>query len=406
MVACISSERSPRESSPVPSKKGSSKSSKSHKENNDGNSEEKVRDYQTFAQKLNNNAAMCIEIGYYDKATQSLQRALNFYQKQSDESMIEICPCGKCESDGNIDFSADFRGKAPRRISLSSHCSDEGDDDEYIKKPSRSISKEDIKFLTKSISNPKLEKLLADERRRLRGESADKNANWCIEDEFCEGEFDENDEDLIYKRPIRVERVGHPMGASLFLVITFNLALTHHLEVAMPRSTKRHDSKSAKKALLFYELASAHESRLLADSCNRWDSLNSIRFNKILTSNLTQMLQYLPDASLPAAHGLVSTVSRSIVKETDRLSGGSASENKKNRRRISNDPENSFGDKPRMNRANSENKSQSTRIGRSRMKPRKTKSISERSNSGSSRTRSLQDALGDMAPSSCKNLGA
>ena len=294
----------------------------------DGNDNEKEHDYQMYAQKLNNNAAMCIEVGYYDKATHSLQRALNFYQKQSDKDMVKMCPCDHCEDDGNIDFSADFRARAPRRLSMTSIDSDEGDEDEdeYICKPKKSISKEDIKFLTKSISNPKLEKVMSEERRRLR-EGGEKNANWSIKDDFCEQEIqmDENSEELIYRRPIRVERVGQPMGGSLFLIITFNLALTHHLEVAMANSKKRLDANSAKKALLFYELTSTHESRQLSDSVSRWDSLSSIRFNTILRSNLTQLLQYLPKASIVSARRLSSSVADSINKETERLSEGSMS---------------------------------------------------------------------------------
>ncbi len=410
MAASISSKVSHSESSRS-SKKVSSRSSRSHdyKENRNGNSEGKLRDYQTFAQKLNNNAAMCIEIGYYDKATQSLQRALEFYQKQSDENMVEVCDCDKCVGDGNLDFSADFRARAPRRLSISSHCSDDGDDD-YIRKPKRSISKDDIKFLTKSISNPKLEKVLSEERRRLRGEGGnDKNANWSIEDEFCEGELEEDDQDLIYKRPIRVERVGHPMGGSLFLIITFNLALTHHLEVAIPRSKKQYDAKSAKKALLFYELTSAHESRLLSDSHNRWDSLNSIRFNKILESNLNQIFQYLPEASLPAAHGLVSAICESILEETERLSGGGSRRNSRspssNRmyRRRSNDDGGRISDMPRSLSRHDHGTSESRTSRSSQKHSGKLRKPVQRSSSSRSR---LQTALGDMAPTSGRNSGS
>ena len=278
-----------------------------------------------YAQKLNNNAAMCIEVGYYDKATQSLQRALNFYQKQSDKDMVKMCSCHECGIDGNIDFSADFRARAPRRLSITSIESDEGDEDEeeYVCKPKKNISKEDIKFLTKSISNPTLEKVQSEDRRRLK-EGGDKNANWSIKDDFCEEEV-EMSEDHIYRRPIQVERVGHPMGGSLFLIITLNLALTHHLEVAITNSKKHHDASSAKKALLFYELTSTHECRLLSDSASHWDALSSIRFNTVLRSNLTQLLQYLPKASIVAAQRLADSVRDSVNKETERLSEGSMS---------------------------------------------------------------------------------
>jgi len=61
-----------------------------------------------YAQKLNNNAAMRIEIGDYEGAIQSLKKALQFSQKRSDESLTQACRCDGCIADGCIDFADDL----------------------------------------------------------------------------------------------------------------------------------------------------------------------------------------------------------------------------------------------------------------------------------------------------------
>lgn len=293
--------------------------------------EDKDHSFLMYAQKLNNNAAMCIEIGYYEKAKQSLQKALEFSQKQSDESLIEVCNCDGCQTDGCIDFAADFspddfkltKGNDLSRRRHSSAEDYPSSDEEELYVRNKSVSKEKKNKLSHSISHPKLKKMSQEERNRPHKG----NSSWSISDEFCEQEVDryEDDDDAIHKSPIRVVRVGHSMGSSLFFIITFNLALTLHLEVASGHSKKRYNSKSAKKALLFYDLASAHETRLLSDSGNYWDSSSSIRFNTILNSNLHQLFQYLPEMSHPAAHSLESRVLNAIDEETDRTGGYTSS---------------------------------------------------------------------------------
>jgi hypothetical protein len=311
----------------------SPKISSSYGENNDENedNEDKDHSFLMYAQKLNNNAAMCIEIGYYEKATQSLQKALEFSQKQSDESLIEVCTCNGCKTDGCIDFAADFKLTKGKDVSRRRHsyCGHEDypssdEEDLYVRK--KNVSKEKKNKLSHSISHPKLKKMSEEERYRP---SHKGKTSWSISDEFCEEEVDryEDEDETIHKSPIRVVRVGHSMGSSLFLIITFNLALTLHLEVASTHSKKHYNSESAKKALLFYDLASADETRLLSDSGNYWDSSSSIRFNTILKSNLNQLYQYLPEMSLPIAHSLESSVVNAIDEESDRTGGNSSSRN-------------------------------------------------------------------------------
>jgi hypothetical protein len=398
---------SPRDPS-LASPKASSRDVGSHEIDNGEDSEEK--NYLLYAQKLNNNAAMCIEIGYYEKATQSLQKALEFSQKQTDENLVEVCPCGGCKRDANIDFSADFApptgganvGRARRRSM--GYISDSDDEDVVCK---RSLSKEEVNLLTKSISNPKVNKMSKEERNRLRDNDVNgKNASWSIRDEYCEHELDRyDDEDQeIYGRPIRVLREGHPMGGSLFLIVTFNLALTHHLEVATAYSKRRYDSKSAKKALLFYELTAAHEARLLSDKSNMWDSLSSIRFNTILNSNLNQLFEYLPEMSLPSARSLVSNILTVVEDETERLSGGSpyrsprsGKKSLKNSNRWSNDGGSSMSMPPVSPSMRGSSPAQ-TKIPRSLMRPSSNRYQRRKSSGHISRSDKLQSALGDLAP--------
>ena len=352
---------------------------------------EKDQTYLVYAQKLNNNAAMCIEIGYFEKATQSLQKALEFSQKLSDENFIEVCECKPCGQDGNIDFAADFAPADGTLAAATRGHDDELSDEEEYDSRRRNMSREDIHLLTKSISNPKVQKVQKGRQRRRNS----MNACWSIEDDFCEDELNRQEEenDEIYKRPIRIQREGCSMGSTLFLIITFNLALTSHLEVAVSHSKKRFDSSSAKKALLFYEMTSDYERRILSDS-KTWDPLASIRFNTILSSNLLQLLQFLPENSLPTARGLISSTSNFIDEQTELLTGRSFRKSKSSRRR-----DNSGGDSDRFSIRDGSDSSLS-RSSHTRMPRRSSKNSTKKKGSKPNSSRSLRHALGDMAPCS------
>mmetsp|Transcript_7926 Transcript_7926/g.17034 ORF Transcript_7926/g.17034 Transcript_7926/m.17034 type:complete len:401 (+) Transcript_7926:70-1272(+) len=273
-----------------------------------------------YAQKLNNNAAMCIGIGYHERAIQSLQEALKFSQKQSDESLTKVCRCDGCKMDGGIDFSTDFESNETTSYSYNKSIPSRGtkgykdeessdEEDDHVRKISRSM--------TRDISLPRLQKISCNNTSNSCGEG--KKASWSIKDEYCDEELYEPKDEEIYKRPIRVTQEGHPIGSSLFLIIAFNLALTHHLEFATTYNHKSCNPKSAKKTLLFYELTSTYEKRILADTKNCWDSLCSIRFNTILNNNLNQILSMLPAKRLPATHRLLSGISDAIDNETERF---------------------------------------------------------------------------------------
>mmetsp|Transcript_16934 Transcript_16934/g.34850 ORF Transcript_16934/g.34850 Transcript_16934/m.34850 type:complete len:185 (+) Transcript_16934:111-665(+) len=118
-----------------------------------------------FAQKLNNSAALCIEIGHYDRAIFSLTKALRLSRQQSDESLVSGCACHQCSLDGCIAYSENSSPAA--KLAVNPVCKDFG----------------------------------------------------------C---------GFVYRRPIRVPpmtiRENHGMGRTLFLIITFNLAMAHHLD--------------------------------------------------------------------------------------------------------------------------------------------------------------------------------
>ena len=327
-----------------------------------------------------------------------------------------------CRADGCIDFSLDFEsnGKSnskgssiitKRRSKSHDNFNDSSseEDDNYTRK--RNMSHEDITKLTKSISCPKVQKISLEHRKKSRGEGNDKNASWSIQDEYCDEELERNEDCEIYKRPIRVVREGCPMGSTLFLIITFNLALTHHLEVVSGFNRKRYNTKSAQKALLFYELTSAHETKMLYESYNCWDYISSIRFNTILNSNLDQLLQYLPEKSVSPAHGLVMKTLRSIDEAMHRLIGRS-SRNSTDRRRSKSSKDSKSSKSSRSSRSSRgsissresgtnrsvHQRSKSRDCVDSRMSPRLKRS-SARSRKGNRPAPSkLHKALGNLSP--------
>jgi len=211
-----------------------------------------------YAQKLNNSAALCIEIGHYDRAILSLTKALRLSREQSDESMLCSCRCKDCSLDGCIAYSE----SSPPVSKFSQQATD-------------------------SIKN-----------------------NGC---EGCHG--------YVYRRPIRVPPQpileNHNMGRTLFLMITFNLGLAHHLSAMVtsrtnpstsseeqnpatqPRQQQRAQTsirtKTVTKALQLYELSNNWHSRISASrphgghECEAKGGLSSIRFRMILSNNLSHL---------------------------------------------------------------------------------------------------------------------
>jgi len=222
-----------------------------------------------YSQKLNNSAALCIEVGHYDRAIFSLTKALRLSREQSDESMAVTCSCQECSLDGCIAYSE------------STPC---------------------------PVVNA--------------------NANVRCS---CACAY-------VYQRPIRIPPLptleNHNMGRRLFLIVTFNLALAHHLgamttsnsttnsttsnsngnsnsatsNTTQPPTTtttkqlipKRLQTSSTnvnkiKKALQLYEISRNWHSRIVSTTCHdsneshECDTMSSIRFQMILSNNLSHI---------------------------------------------------------------------------------------------------------------------
>ena len=221
-----------------------------------------------YSQKLNNSAALCIEIGHYDRAIFSLTKALRISRAQTDEGMLCVCRCRSCSLDGCIAYTE---------------------------------------------SSPPVAKLAQQTTTSM--DIVSRCNGWGC--------------GYVYRRPIRVPPQSilenHNMGRILFLIITFNLALAHHLSAiatATPMTTPAASSgedkaalnqsqeqqrqqqltqsgsrkaKMLKKALQLYEVSNYWHSRITASmpltghDCDLAGGLSSIRFQMILSNNLSHI---------------------------------------------------------------------------------------------------------------------
>jgi len=192
-----------------------------------------------YAQKLNNSAALCIEIGHYDRAILSLTKALRLSRKHSDGSLMGGCSCHQCSLDGCIAYSE----------------------------------------ITPPVANV---------------------STTIGRDMGC---------GYVYQRPIQIPPLpileNHNMGRTLFLIVTFNLAMAYHLSAMATTSCTEacedHTSKlrrsgnKIKKALQLYEVShnwhSRINSRRTSHECDasQTTGVSSIRFRIILSNNLSHI---------------------------------------------------------------------------------------------------------------------
>lgn len=180
---------------------------------------------QLLAQKLNNRAAHCIEIGQFDVAVNSLVKALKISQEPRDDltstgTESYTCPCQYC----SLDYCMTHSQQIPCQA-------------------------------TQSITN-----------------DLD-----CKSDSVSGGGY-------IYRRPIRVApqsiEEGHSMAVVLPLILTFNLALAHHLNAIESQCV---DRSKLQRVLKLYELA------------YRWQieeedvQAESLRFTMVIANNLGEI---------------------------------------------------------------------------------------------------------------------
>jgi len=233
-----------------------------------------------LAQQLNNSAAQCIEIGHYSRAIWSLSKALeiNRNQMNTDRPRREkVCKCYRCTLDGCIAFSESNRSAA-----AIFDCTSSNGECPNIKK--RRIDSSEV----------------ATEKRNL-CDSSSSTISQESEDRVFEDGY-------TYCQPILVGSEGHTMGATLFLVIIFNLALAYHLKALDGHHTKKERDTIIQKTLSMYELSHWWQLKLLSKdkkgnstsstrAAASYSSVASIRFNMIIQNNLSQIYLLINDNS-------------------------------------------------------------------------------------------------------------
>jgi hypothetical protein len=223
------------------------------------------------AKKLNNSAALCIETGHYERGiaclvealqlSDSQQNALSMTSQQTNDLAASVCQCRHCSLDECILFS--------ERTCLHQNNSCNGNDYRY--------------------------------------------------------QSEEREKGYVYRRPIRITPQSiherHNMGITLSLIITFNLALAHHLsnlDDTGKRNTEQQcdstdvdvgDNSDIRNAnfqqiLQLYELAYRWQMKLEEDHIRKekekqeldcsylpfeTSPVNSLGFHMIIINNLSQI---------------------------------------------------------------------------------------------------------------------
>lgn len=90
-----------------------------------------------------------------------------------------------------------------------------------------------------------------------------------------------DDTGFIYSQPLRIppHSLNHPMGASFSLLVTFNLALAHHLS-AIQEVDEEYRRRTITKSLKLYELAY---------KCQTEKGVNSLTFAMIMANNVGEI---------------------------------------------------------------------------------------------------------------------
>lgn len=222
-----------------------------------------------YAQKLNNSGAHLIEIGRYDRAIESLGKALKLTGMLYDDGMIRSgvssCPCHECTIDSCISYSENTGANHLRDGAKASASS------------------------PRLPSNDRMACRHKNKKQKVSSASYSSSSQTTTP-LFC-GHFFDPEEHNIYCRPIQVSpssiAQGHKMGSTLFLIITFNLALAHHLSALNERSEEQGRAK-LENTLRFYELVDSWQQRNSTDN-------KSIRFNMIVWNNTSHVHRYMRD---------------------------------------------------------------------------------------------------------------
>ena len=291
---------------PQPSSNGSSSSSSS-------SSNAGVVDFssspfrsQLYAQEMNNSAASCIEVGLYGRAIASLLRALALSRRQR-VPREATCTCRHCILDacivrsrvvGRRTVRVATRTSATTGASATSTSTTEFDDE------SEDDTTDDDDDNDDDDNN--------DNNNNTNGNNNNTNGNNNNTNDNGT-DYDPNDYDdeqsfssgsYIIQNPIRVECRGHVMGPALYLIITFNLALTNHLMGLCANNTATERATRAGKALELYKLTYRMQANILHretedtrdkdPSLPSWSpafaaAVRSIRFEMMILNNTSQV---------------------------------------------------------------------------------------------------------------------
>lgn len=187
---------------------------------------------QVRAQELNEHSVFCIEIGHYDRAIESLIRALQVAETTTLDSRFS-CRCGSCNLDACMRCSHDYSKVVSDGIATKFSTPPSGTGEGFVY------------------------------RQPIR-----------IPPEAVHG--------------------GHIMGMALPLILTFNLALAYHLNALSIRNSTGHvDRLHLQKILQLYELAyrwqTEQEHHMAMGKTQSNLSYSSLKFTMIIANNLGQI---------------------------------------------------------------------------------------------------------------------
>jgi tetratricopeptide (TPR) repeat protein len=195
-----------------------------------------------LAQKLNNRGALCIETGRYERAIATLTKALRLCKRVASD---ETCRCRFC----GLDECMSMNQSVP---------------------PHRSLTRQDA---GSSFYGD------CDSSRRMPRRSQEETSS--SEDFECRGGY-------IYRNPIHVSphsmQEGHSMGATLSLIVIFNLALAHHLAAVQNSMCQRRLQKALQLYKLAYQLYQLYQ---LEEQ--PMQEVNLLHFTMIFANNLGEV---------------------------------------------------------------------------------------------------------------------
>jgi len=234
-----------------------------------------------FAQRLNNSASLCIEVGQFDRAIMSLQRALQISKRimnnTSEHKVADQKPYQPITLDDCIEFSdanslySNATTSRPKCNATTNTCG-----------------------LTDIVYSMMDANVASNGNKRRRSQISTLEPNTTASPIDLVHRNTGHNDYYVFTRPIRVPRRDEQVGSVLFLAILFNLALAHHLKATNMRipSLSMNRAKSTQKALMLYQLILDYWSKLQQREGQNSNDFCSIRFRMILHNNLGQIYNW------------------------------------------------------------------------------------------------------------------